>query len=72
MSNPIISGERVWCPLCKEYTQLLKVRRAALLVDVNRRTIYRYIEEGQVYAIKVAGKTFRVCGGCLLRRDAPM
>lgn len=59
---------RVWCPLCKKSVQLLKVTNAAKLVDVHRRTIYRYIEEGSVHALKVVGKTYRVCGDCLFRQ----
>lgn len=31
------------------------------------KTIYGYIEEGSVYAVKVAGKRFRICKGCLIR-----
>lgn len=57
----------VWCPLCKKYIQLLRVTHAAKMVDVHSRTIYRYIDEGLVYAVKVAGKTYRVCGDCLTR-----
>jgi excisionase family DNA binding protein len=60
--------ERVWCPFCKKEAQLLRVSNAARLVDVNPRTIYRYIDEGLVYALKVAGKTYRVCRDCLLRQ----
>jgi uncharacterized protein YbaR (Trm112 family) len=55
------------CPLCKNPLQLLKISRAAALADVSGKTIYRYIEEGEVYTVKVAGKTFRVCKHCLLR-----
>lgn len=69
MAHPIIHGEQVWCPSCKDYVQLLRIQSAAKLADVNRRTIYRYIEEGQVYAVKVAGKTYRVCGSCLLKQS---
>lgn len=65
MAHPILGG-RIWCPLCKDYVQLLKVQNAAKLLDVNRRTIYRYIEEGKIYAIKTVGKTYRVCGKCLI------
>lgn len=68
MSQPGIVGDRVWCPLCGDYTQLIKIPNAARLVDVHRRTIYRYIEEGLVYAIKAAGKSYRVCSGCLLKQ----
>lgn len=62
-----VVGERVVCPQCQEEVQLLRISRAAKLVDVSRRTIYSYIEEGSVYAARVAGKTMRVCPGCLLQ-----
>lgn len=68
MSQPRIVGDQVWCPLCTEYAQLIRIHNAARLVDVNRRTIYRYIEEGLVHAVKVAGKSYRVCSGCLLKQ----
>jgi excisionase family DNA binding protein len=66
-SQPRDTGEQVWCPLCNKHVQLLRVSNAAKLVDVRPRTIYRYIDEGLVYALKVAGKTYRVCKPCLLR-----
>ncbi len=59
---------KVWCPLCNKNVQLLRVAHAAKLVDVHPRTIYRYIDEGLVYARRVAGKTYRVCGECLYRQ----
>jgi len=68
MVSPKVVGEQVRCPLCNEYSQLLRVSKAAKLADVSRRTIYRYIEEGTVYAVRVAGKTYRVCSGCLLKQ----
>ena len=58
----------VWCPLCGKQVRLLRVARAAELIDVHTRTIYRYIDEGLVYAVKVVGKTYRVCGECLFRQ----
>ena len=64
-----IVGERVVCPLCHQEVQLLRIMRAARLADVSRRTIYSYIEEGSVYAARVAGKTMRVCPACLLQGD---
>jgi len=67
MAHPIILGERIWCPFCKDYVHLLRIQSAAKLVGVNRRTIYRYIEDNKVYAIKVAGMTYRVCSSCLLK-----
>lgn len=61
-------GEQVWCPMCNKHAQLFRVSNAAKLVDVHPRTIYRYIDEGLVFALKVAGKTYRVCKHCLLRQ----
>lgn len=55
------------CPLCKQPLQLLRVSRAARIADVSGKTIYRYIEAGEVYSVKVAGKTYRVCKNCLLK-----
>lgn len=68
MSHPIISGNQVWCPVCKGYAQMLRVPKAASLADVSRRTVYRYIARGSVHAIQIAGGAYRVCGNCLLRQ----
>lgn len=58
----------MWCPVCKKHLRLIKVSKAAALIDVHPRTIYRYIDEGLVYGLKVAGKTYRVCKQCLMRQ----
>ncbi len=55
------------CPKCSNPLLLLKISEAANLVAVSEKTIYGYIEEGSVYAVKVAGKRFRICKGCLIR-----
>lgn len=61
-----LKGDLVSCPYCKRDVRLLRIRKAAMLADVTRRTIYNYIDEGCVYAIRIAGKTLRVCPSCLL------
>ena len=66
MTSTTINDGRVWCPFCNANAQLLRVNSAARLVDTNRRTIYRYIEAGDIFALKVAGHSFRVCSGCLV------
>jgi excisionase family DNA binding protein len=63
-------SSHVWCPLCEKQVRLLRVARAAKLIDVHTRTIYRYIDEGLVHAVKIVGKTYRVCGECLFRQDS--
>ncbi|HMG35399.1 MAG TPA: helix-turn-helix domain-containing protein [Blastocatellia bacterium] len=55
------------CPVCSSPLHLLRIPKAAQLVDVRPKTIYAYIEDGSVYAIKVAGKRYRVCKSCLIR-----
>lgn len=55
------------CPKCSTPLLLLKISEAAKVVGVSEKTIYGYIEEGSVYAVKVAGKRFRICKGCLIR-----
>lgn len=67
--NPSIQNDEIWCPLCQSYHKFLKIQRAARIADVDPRTIYRYIESGEVYHLKIAGKTTRVCSGCLLKRE---
>jgi hypothetical protein len=69
MPKPRIAGEQVWCPICDDYAQFIKSAHAARLAGVHRRTIYRYVEEGLVYTVKVAGRSLRICSGCLLRRS---
>jgi len=68
MFKPVL-GDQVFCPLCNEYVQLLRVQKAAAVADVNRRTVYRYIEDGSIYSVRIAGKTCRVCARCLLGRQ---
>ncbi len=67
MPTEIRNDGSVWCPKCEDYVRLLSVRWAAKLVSVSPKTIYRYIEEGDVYVINVAGHTYRICGTCLIR-----
>ena len=69
MSHPIIVGDQVWCPLCKGYVQLLKIKKAAKVADVSCKSVYRYVEEGKVYSVKIAGSTIRICSRCLIKHD---
>ena len=66
MAHPIIRNDQVWCSLRKDYAYLLKIIKAAKLADVSCKTIYRYVEEGKVYSVKIAGSTIRICSSCLL------
>lgn len=67
--SPSIQNDGIWCPVCQSHTKFLRVQKAATIADVDRRTIYRYTEGGEVYVLKVVGKTTRVCSGCLIKRE---
>ncbi len=69
MNQPIVYNNQVWCPRCNQYVQLLKISKAARIADVSCKTIYRYIDEGRVYIVKVAGLTTRVCSRRLLKSN---
>jgi hypothetical protein len=64
-----IDGDKIWCSSCQRHTKFLKIALAARIANVHRRTIYRYIEIGDVQVVKVAGKSTRVCSGCLLTQE---
>jgi excisionase family DNA binding protein len=66
-AHPVLN-DQVYCPRCGKYAQLLRIQKAARLVDVTSRTVYRYIEEGCVGSFKIGGKTYRVCAACLLNQ----
>jgi hypothetical protein len=55
--------------MCQSYTKFLKVQSAARIADVTTRTIYRYVESGEIYKVEIAGKTTRICTGCLIKRE---
>ena len=69
LQPPLVRGDKVWCPRCKEYVKVIRVVAAARIVDVDRRTVYNYIKKDKVFAVRVAGNTIRVCSHCLLREN---
>lgn len=70
MTQPaLVLGDKVWCPRCSEYVKVVRVAGAAKIVDVDRRTVYNYVKQKKVHAVKVAGSTLRVCSHCLLREN---
>ena len=65
---PRILGNQVWCPVCNEHAQFIKIAEAAELARVQKRTIYRYIDEGALFTVRIVGKSRRVCSSCLVRQ----
>ena len=71
MDHTIFTGQRIWCPRCKDHLPFLRIPNAARLIEVDRQTIYRHIEDGSVYVFRVGGTgTFRACSGCLVTQHA--
>src|SRR5438552_10151124 len=67
----LFSGKKIWCPLCKDHHPFLPIANAARLLEVDRRTIYRHIEDGSVHDFRVGGNgRYRVCSGCLLAQHS--
>lgn len=69
LKPPIVRGDKIWCPRCREYVKVMRVSSAARIVNVDRRTLYNYIKKDKVFSIKVAGATIRICSHCLLREN---
>jgi excisionase family DNA binding protein len=46
-----------------------QIPEAAKLINVHRWPIYRYNEQGAMYAVKTAGKRYRLRGSCLLKQS---
>ena len=67
MDEPLIKKGNVWCPSCRQQVTLLRINAAAEMAGVSRRTIYRYIDSGSVFAWRIAGHTLRICGRCLIK-----
>lgn len=42
--------------------QLLRVNEAALVLNVSRWTVYRWVEEGKLNATKIGKQSLRVIG----------
>jgi len=67
MDHSIFTGQKIWCPLCTDQLPFLRIPNAARLLEVDRRTIYRHIEDGSIHVFRVGGNgTYRICSGCLL------
>jgi hypothetical protein len=66
MEHTTLPGHRIWCPFCNHQRSFLQVPNAARLFGVDRRTIYRHIEDGSVYVFRLGGNgRYRICSGCL-------
>ncbi len=57
-----------FCPQCHRQTVWLNVQQACRLIEVDRRTLYRYMEQGKIaYRQRPSGRGRFVCHDCLLK-----
>ncbi len=71
MGHTIFTGQKIWCPRCKDHRAFLQIPNATKLLGVDRRTIYRHIEDGSTHVFRVGGNgNYRVCSGCLLAQHS--
>ncbi len=70
MSHITFRENQIFCPLCQEYRKFVKIRNAAVIIEVSPRTIYRYLDEGKVHSVKTPGGTSRICSGCLIKKES--
>ena len=59
------SRTRAYCPRCRLQTWWVTASQAAPLAGVTTRTVYRWMEEGQVHFEEGQGREIRVCTSSL-------
>lgn len=61
---------RGYCPQCRQQGWWVTAGQAAQMAGVTTRTVYRWVEEGQVHFEEWEGREIRVCANSLsLRRN---
>lgn len=58
---------QTWCADCAGPSVMLAPEQAATLAGVSQRTIYRWVEAGQVHFVESVEKGLRVCAHTLFR-----
>jgi hypothetical protein len=59
-----------WCPDCRAQTLMLKPEEAATIAAVTPRTIYRWVEAGQVHFTEAPDGWLLICLNSLPRDQA--
>jgi hypothetical protein len=58
-----------WCPGCAEEVAMVTPEQAAVIGEVSTRTIYRWIEEGNLHFIEGPDRSMLVCPNSLEAND---
>jgi hypothetical protein len=56
----------VWCEACQAETRMIGVEEAALIAGLSQRTIFRWIEKGQLHFAETARGALLICLASLL------
>jgi len=59
---------RAHCPVCEREVETLTTAQAEEVLEVNARTLNRFIAEGHVHAIPTVSGTHRVCKDSLFAK----
>ncbi len=63
---------RAWCPECEAETQMITPEEAAFVAKVNTRTIYRWLEVGEIHFLETYGGLVLLCSRSLLARASDL
>jgi hypothetical protein len=61
VSRPGRPGRIAWCSNCSRYVEMLSVDEAALLANVNSRTIFRWAEAGVLHSSETREGLLLIC-----------
>ena len=70
VKRPTEHSIRLWCAECAAEIDMLKPEEAAAFAGVNTRTIYAWLEAGQIEHTETLEGNVLVCPECLWRRRA--
>jgi hypothetical protein len=68
--RPVTQMRETWCGGCSAEVELLKPEEAAAIAGVSTRTIYAWLEAGQIHNMETPEGNVLVCPKCLWRRRA--
>lgn len=60
--------QRVFCPECLEPVAMVTLDEAVQVSGISSRTVYRFIEEGQIHFSETTDRIALICPATLLKR----
>lgn len=58
-----------YCERCGKLTELLSIKEVSYYISVSRRTVYNWIERGNLHLLETPGGRTLICKGSLLQPD---